>query len=297
MRPMPRLLTMLLLMAPLAAAADCPPGGWDRDALAALKAEGFAGLAPARRDALAIDLLACLGDPDPTLRDGIAYEAMASWLRADPPLSHATREALLDALLPRLSVRDDAGFEAPFAALVLSEVARTDRIAPWLAPARRAGLVEAAAAYVEGVRDYRGFTDGEGWRHGVAHGADLLMQLAMNPALDKPQLSRLLQAVSAQVAPVAAPPYVHGESERLVRPVLFVLQRGLHDDGEWRAWISGLVAPAADAAGPYGSEAALARRHNQRGFLLALYVALDASGSEALQARVPAVLDGLRALP
>ena len=30
------------------------------------------------------------------------------------------------------------------------------------------------------VRDYRGFDAKQGWRHGVAHGADLLLQLSRN---------------------------------------------------------------------------------------------------------------------
>jgi hypothetical protein len=92
---------------------------------------------------------------------------------------------------------------------------------------------------------------------------------------------------------------VHGEAERLVRPVLFSLQRGLHDEAEWGAWLSKVTAPApmADWSEAYRSEAGLARRHNARGFLLALYAGLDASGSEALQARVPAVVAALRAVP
>lgn len=299
MRPMPAAFAALLLLVPLAAGAACPPPGWDRGELDALKAAGFAGLAPEAREALARGLVDCLADPDPTLRDGIAFEALSTWLRADPSLSLATREALLDGLQARLAATDAAGFEAPFAALVLSEVARTDRIAAWMPPARRAALVEASARYVEGLRDYRGYTDGEGWRHGVAHGADLLMQLALNPALDKAQLSRLMDAAAAQVSPAGAPPYVHGESERLVRPLLFALQRGLHDEAEWRAWLARVSAPApmADWSEAYRSEAGLARRHNARGFLLALYAALDASGSEALQAKVPAVVEALRAVP
>mgnify|MGYP002780555280 CR=1 FL=1 len=299
MRPLPTVFAALLLFAPLAAGAACPPPGWNRGELDALKAGGFSGLAPEPRDALARGLVDCLADPDPALRDGIAYEALAGWLRAEPSLSQATREALLDDLQARLAARDAAGFEAPFAALVLSEVARTDRVAAWMSPAQRATLVEASARYVEGVRDYRGFIDGEGWRHGIAHGADLLMQLALNPALDKARLSRLMDAVAAQASPAGAPPYVHGESERLVRPVLFVLQRGLHDEAEWRAWLARVSAPTpmADWSEAYRSEAGLARRHNARGFLLALYAALDASGSEALQARVPAVVEALGAVP
>jgi len=294
-----RALASLALVVSASALADCPPDGWPQGRMDDLKAAGFALADDAERPRLALALVDCLGDPDPAVRDGIAYEALAAWLRGEGLLDTETRRALMGQLLPRLSGNVGDGFEAPFAALALSEVARTDRISPWMAAVEREALVQAAAGYVQGLRDYRGFTDGQGWRHGVAHGADLLMQLAMNPALDKSQLSRLMAAAASQVAPVGAPPYVHGESERLVRPVLFVLRRGLHDETEWADWVSRLVVPAplADWGEAYRSEAGLARRHNLRGFLLALYVGLDASGSEALQAHVPAVVAGLRALP
>ncbi|MFY2764156.1 DUF2785 domain-containing protein [Arenimonas sp. MALMAid1274] len=296
----PRALLLACLLAPAAATlAACPPAGQDRASLAALKAKAFQVDDDAARQALALALVDCLADPDPSLRDGIAYESLAAWLRADA-LDRATREQLLAVLLPRIdpAAADPDGFGAPFAALVMSELARTDRVSAWLTPAQRASLVEASARYLEGVRDYRGFDDREGWRHGVAHGADLLMQLALNPALDKRQLSRELEAVASQVAPPGAPAYHHGEAERLSRPVLFVLQRGLHDEPEWSAWITRITAPAPMKAWSeaYGSEAGLARRHNTRMFLLALYVGLRESGSEPLQARVPAVVAGLRAV-
>src|SRR5690606_6544638 len=35
------------------------------------------------RDALVPKLAACLGHPDPSLRDGLAYAQLAAWLRAD----------------------------------------------------------------------------------------------------------------------------------------------------------------------------------------------------------------------
>ena len=155
------------------------------------------------------------------------------------------------------------------------------------------------ADYLVSVRDYRGFDAGQGWRHGVAHGADLLMQLALNPALDRAQLDRILAAVATQVAPAGEHAYTYGEPERLARPVIFVLKRGLHDDVAWSLWLQGVVAPApmADWSGAFGSQAGLAKRHNTRAFLLALYAGLQEGGDEALRARVPAVVDALRKVP
>lgn len=293
----PCLVFMALWGLPLAVAAGCPPDGQDRPGLLALKAGGFVMPDGTLRQALALALVDCLADPDPALRDGVAYEALSTWLRADA-LDRGTRQALLERLLPMLrpEARDPDGFGAPFAALVLSEVARTDRIAAWMTPAQRVALVDAAAGYVEGVRDYRGFDDAQGWRHGVAHGADLLMQLALNPALDKPQLDRILVAVASQVAP-STHAYVHNESERLVRPVLFVLQRGLHDDAEWSAWVARISAPAplASWSEAYASEAGLARRHNLRQFLFVLYAMLRETDKPTLETRVPPVLAALQA--
>ncbi|QSX76990.1 DUF2785 domain-containing protein [Agrilutibacter solisilvae] len=276
-----------------AALASCPPAGHDAGARGALKAAGFAIETASTRNALALALLDCLADPDPQLRDGIAYEALSTWMR-ESKLDAATLQSLRARLTAMLQAPDPRGFAPPFAALVLSELARTDRIAAWMSDAQRDALVTDAAGYLSGVRDYRGFIDGQGWRHGVAHGADLVLQLALNPKLDRAQLARLREAVAVQVAPAANPSYVHGESMRLARAAYYIAQRGLHDTADWDAWFARLATPAPlpgwDAA--FLSEAGLARRHDTVAFMTALYVLVQEHGDEALRARL---LPGLRA--
>jgi hypothetical protein len=288
------------MLLPLSAGAACPPEGESRASLLALKQGEFRVEASERRNTLAPALLDCLADPDPVLRDGVAYEAYTVWLRGDQ-LDAATRLHLLDALSASLSGTDenDAGFRAPFAALVLSEVARTDRIAPWMTSEQRDALVDAASRYVESVRDYRGFDARDGWRHGVAHGADLLMQLALNPALDKAQLDRILGAIAAQVAPVGDHAWIDGESERLARPLLFVAQRALHSEAEWKAWFAALVAPAPLASWneAYASRAGLAKRHNLLSFLRVAYVGAREGGDAKFEVLVPHLRDAMKAIP
>ena len=292
------LFALALAGASCGASADCPAAGPERDALMALKADGFLPAQASVADDQVRRLAACLGDPDPALRDGVAYAGLAAWLRADA-VTPAARQALMEQLLDWTSddAPDPGGFRAPFAVLVLSEVARTDRMAAWMTPAQRETLVAAAVRYLQGVRDYRGFVDGQGWRHGVAHGADLLMQLAINPSLDQAQCNRLLDAVAWQVAPTGHA-YIHGESERLARPVLLLLRRGAKDEAAWAAWLAALSAPAplATWADAYQSQAGLARRHNLRQFLLALYAGLREGNDPALQARLPPVSAALRAV-
>jgi hypothetical protein len=296
----PRLgIVMLGLIAQPSFAAACPPPGSDRASLDALKVSKFELADDSRRQKLALALLPCLADPDPALRDGIAFEAYSTWLRAKL-LDVATRTELLMALSAMIQPdpADRAGFREPFAALVLSEVARSDRVAPWLTSTQRAALVDNAARYVSSIRDYRGFDPKEGWRHGVAHGADLLMQLALNPAVDRAGLDRLLGAVASQVAPAGEHAYVDGESERLARPVLYAAQRGLITAEEWQQWLLKAASPAPLASWDDGfsSRAGLARRHNVRAFLYALYVNARQSGDANMQVLVPGLQAAFKTL-
>lgn len=291
-----RLMLIVLLMLAVAPAMACPPPGYDKPALQALKKNGFAVADPARRRELAQALVGCLGNPDPELRDGIAFEALSQWMRADA-FEAAQVGALRDRLYGLLDGPEGEGYARPFAALVLSEVARTDRIKPWMSAAERAAMVDKAAAYVEGVRDYRGYDDVQGWRHGVAHGADWLMQLALNPALDRAQADRILAAVVAQAVPASGHAYVFGEPERLARPVLFVAQRGLHSDAEWAAWFAALVPRIGDAKQAYRNVAWLARRHDLTGLLQNIYLQAGNSQDPKIRTLQPAVLAAIKAIP
>jgi hypothetical protein len=279
--------------------AACPPSGFDRAALDALKASKFELTDDARRQKLALALLPCLANADPRLRDGIAFEAYSTWMRGNL-LDVATRTELLARLSATIEPGqpDGDGFRKPFAALVLSEVARTDRLAPWLTAPQRAALVDSAARYVSSIRDYRGFDPKEGWRHGVAHGADLLMQLALNPAVDRAGVDRLLGAVAAQVAPAGEHAYVDGESERLARPVLFAAQRGLLTRDEWEAWLLNVASPAPLASwdGAFESRAGLSRRHNVHTFLYAVYANARDSSDANIQALVPGLQAAFKTL-
>jgi len=288
------LLSICLLAAP-AFAQDCPPEGRTKASLQALKALRFALPDAAEKQKLADGLLACLSDPDPELRDGVAYEALTAWMRAGDFDADALR-GLRDKLYAMLDGEDKPGFRKPFAALVLSEVARTDRIGPWMAPEERAAMVERAAGYVESVRDYRGYIEGEGWRHGVAHGADWLMQLSLNPALERAQYDRILSAVASQAVAEGGHAYVFGEPGRLGQPVLYTAKRGLLSDAEWEAWFVALEAKVSKLKREdYANW--LARRHDLMAFFTSLYLSADQSEDAEIKKLKPAIVAALKQVP
>lgn len=278
------------------AAAACPPAGTSRQQLAELRAAKWEVADEAGRQALALGLLGCLGDPDPELRDGMAYEALTAWMRAQK-LAPATLGSIRASQLAVLKQQDAAGFAQPFAALVLAEVARTDRIRPWLSAAERNALVEAAAGYLSTVRDYRGYDEKLGWRHGVAHAADLMLQLSLNPALEKREQKLILSAVAAQLSAGGAAASAHffhyGEGERLMAPVFNLARRSELGAADWEAWLGTIAIPPADPS--FRTQAGLARRHNLKSFLMPLYVSLNESKDEAQRERLlPAVRKMLR---
>jgi hypothetical protein len=277
-----------------AQSASClPVAGYDRAELDALKAAEWALANDAERNALALALTPCLGSPDPTLRDGIAFEALAHWLRAKQ-LTPETMRVLAADLETQLTAPDPQGFRQPFAALVLSEIARADRIDPYLDPAARSGLLDSALAYFSNIRDYRGFDEREGWRHGAAHGADLMLQLALNPAFGKPELERVMSAIAGQVAPNGHF-YVYGEPDRLARPVVFMSQRGLLSEAEWARWFAQLIPEPGENL--FASQAGLARRHNINAFLYAVWLNARLSESTADDALLPGAEAAIRAMP
>ena len=291
-------LCMALFAAP-AVQAVCLGDESTLAAFSAGKDGGFSEADAGVRNARALALIDCLGDADPGIRDGLAYEALTVWLRGTL-LDTPTRRAMLERLSAMLDAPDGdpAGLRRPFAALVLSEVARSDRIEAWMTPEERVALVESAARYLETLRDYRGFDAREGWRHGVAHDADLLMQLALIPALETPQLQRILVAVASQMPPPVEHFYIYGEPQRLARPLLFAAQRGVLDEAGWTAWFAARVAAlGGDPEVAWRDQAWLARRHALVTFLQAVYVEADAGDDARLVPLRAGVLEALKAMP
>lgn len=268
---------------PQAAPAPCPPTALSGSTMAQLKEARFEVAKDDERNRLAIDLLACLDNPDPALRDGFAFEALSTWLRSKA-LTSATITTLEDRLRAMLTgPRDEGGFRRPFAALALSEVARADRIEPVFTDEVRTALVEVAAASLEQVDDYRGFDPAAGWRHGVAHGSDLILQLALNPKVGAPGIERMMKALARQVAPHGPVFYTFGEPERLARATVYACRRGLLEPAFWEGWIASIASPAPlpDWGSAFTSVDGLAKRHNTVAFLQALSFAGRSGKDEA----------------
>jgi hypothetical protein len=127
----------------------------------------------------------------------------------------------------------------------------------------------------------------------VAHGADLMLQLGLNPAFGKTELSRIRDAVASQLAPEGHF-YIYGEPGRLARPIIYMAQRGVFTEEEWTAWFAAL--PAVDESA-FSTQAGLARRHNMTDFLQTVWLNARLSESAADDVLLPGAEAALRAMP
>lgn len=291
----PLFLFLLLSYSSAATMAACPTTHVERDQLDKLKQSAWKIAEPLQRQKTALALLDCLADPDPILRDEIAFEALSTWMRADQ-LDTATVRVIYQSLLSKLlAAPDEQGVAQPFAALGLAEVARVDRIKPFLTPQERLTLVSAGARYLIQLRDYRGFDPISGWRHGVAHSADLMLQLSLNPALARAQHDEMLAAIAAQVTNTQHF-FQYGEGNRLMAPVFYLARRGTYNAKDWDDWFSVLTASLEKPAA--ATQERLAKTHNLQAFLFSLYFSLQESGDKDQKENLlPAVSKALKKLP
>ena len=249
------------------------------------------------RDSL-MALADCLADPNPQVRDGIAFETLSKLLRSgsvDAAALRALKERLLATVL-----RGGSALQTSFPALTLSEIARTDRIKAWMTEAERDAMVEAAARFLSMTTDYRAFTEKDGYFHSVAHGADFAMQLALNPAITKAHLDRLLAAIAAQIAPRdASVAYWAGEPDRLARAVAFIAQRKLHSDEDWKAWFATVMDPKPLTAwsAAFQSEAGIRKHHNARAFLLSVFATAATSEDAGIRQLLNPTRESLKLVP
>ncbi len=253
---------------------QCTAGQFSQAEIRSKKSEKFHNINNETINKIALDLRTCIGHPDPAIRDGLVYESLSGFLRNEQ-LTDTTKLALFETILGLLNgPRIEPGYTKPFAALNMSELARADRVLPYLSDEQREILVQTTASYMTEITDYRGFINNEGWRHSVAHTADIILQLCLNEKVTKTQLRTLLIALGSQIAPTSDHAYIHGEPERLARAILYIANRDVISADDWQEWFEQVAdpTPLTTWGDAYSNQAGLAKLHNTKAFLSAIYI-------------------------
>lgn len=288
----------LFLIPAIAYANQCTDNN-NLGSLATLKNEKFEIKSATVRNETAIKLLSCIGYHDPKIRDGVVYEGISLWLR-NGLLERQTIQTMFTLLIKMLEKTnlDPENLTQPFAALVISEVIRVDRIDPFLSDDDRQKIVDVSTNYMSNIEDYRGFDDSNGWRHAVAHSADIFLQLALNKNISKNQLDLLLDAITIQVSPKKRHFYIYGEPKRLAMAFIYIVLRREHTEQDISTFFNRLVNPTpfTDWNAVYSSNDGLAKLHNTRHFVYSVFAITAQSQNPKLKVLQPILINIIKAL-
>jgi hypothetical protein len=233
-------------------------------------------------EALARDLLPCLGSANPVLRDTIGYGLYSYWLR-NGRLDRDSKGFLQSALQSDLQSNDS--LQRSFSALILAELMRADAIDAFMTAADRDALLQRTSDALRAETDYRGL-DGElGWVHPVAHLADVLWRFALHPDLDAEQARQIQLAVGSKATPLDAS-YAFNEGDRLARVISQLMAREVLAEDQWQSWLAQFETrrDGQDWGTAFASPEGMAELHNAKLFIRALADQIDGSSiSTSLQ--------------
>ncbi len=214
-------------------------------------------------------MLVHIGAIDSELRDDLIYTTFVKWSRANLYTNDQYRallKAALDAqhLFFRLGECDiDAVFTRSFSALLSVLPIYNHRQQSFLAPDEVCETLDKVLDYFARENDLRGFVEGKGWAHAVAHTADLLDELAQCEEIQHDDLLRVLAAIRSKAA-TSETIYTAEEDERLAYATLSMLAREVVAHGEVEAWIKSFA--------PIERVGEWRERHlNTKNFLRSLY--------------------------
>ncbi len=194
---------------------------------------------------LTAELGEMLGSPDPRVRDDLAYPVLASWI------SQGVYDHLLRTLGNGLcvlmeegvgSVTGDSVFHRSFAVLVLAEIIERDTRMDVVDDRTLLGWGDRIATWLVAEKDLRGYVQGKGWAHAVAHGADAIGALARSPRIDGPALVFLLDVIADRVLKPTPEFWVAGEPDRLAFAAMVALRRDLVEMDALDPWLRRLTA-------------------------------------------------------
>lgn len=274
------LATLVLLGAGVALPASAQPESRTREQWIALAKSGFVVPAGDTAAILLVAMNPLLASPDPVLRDDVAYSAAAEWVVGKGLVMPDDLRRLITLWTANLddglgSTGDDRVLGRSFSALCLSLVAARDVATPFLAAPEVEALFARLLDYFARERDTRGFDQGRGWMHSVAHTADAFKFLARGRHWTLDHSARLLDAVGAKLGATDAV-FVWGEPERLAAALHAAVRRPDADTAAFEAWTATFVAAhtALWANGPQVEPATFARVENAKQMLRALAVLL-----------------------
>lgn len=176
-------------------------------------------------------LLGNIGNLDPVIRDDLVYTLFARGF-LERAFTHEQEQTIINTFITEKKLfkdiakpQNDNVFLRSFSALLGSVILETDQETEILTNEQRKQLFAWSIDYLLREKDYRGYVEGKGWAHSIAHGSDFLGAALSHPKFLKQEQSRVMQIIPTIFKKMDAP-FVDDEEQRLA----FAFYQGVKAD-------------------------------------------------------------------
>ncbi|MGY3717438.1 DUF2785 domain-containing protein [Sutcliffiella cohnii] len=180
------------------------------------------------------DMLQHIGSTDGELRDEHIYTTFGKLILGD----YLTSDQMTSILRICLSkeylfyeigeINRDSGFKRAFSSLVITLILIKDKQQSFLSTETVRETMNLVISYMQQEKDVRGYVDGKGWAHAIAHGADLLDAVVNHPSFSIVKAREILNVIGNSL--LCNDIYIDDEDERLTVPVVSLLQKGISEE-------------------------------------------------------------------
>jgi hypothetical protein len=215
-------------------------------------ATGFTPPLDRSLDEMTVELVELLGDSDPYRRDGLGYRVLSRWIEDGvyDDLLTGLGDGMCEGLTVGLGESDtDTVFRRSFSILIVAAALVRDNIVTLLHPTTVMRWGDEGLAWYVKECDLRGWVEGHGWAHAVAHGADFIAALARSRHVDEGSMMVLLDAIADRLVAPTRYALTQGEDERLAYATMTLLHRNTVDIPA-RPWIERLAESWEVPSGP-----------------------------------------------
>ncbi|HZK60996.1 MAG TPA: DUF2785 domain-containing protein [Anaerovoracaceae bacterium] len=171
-----------------------------------------------------------IGNPDGDLRDRLIYDILSEWIyqgvyNRDQTLDIVSILMDENHLFSGLGTKDnDTLFTRSFSVLQLWAVLFTHHKEPFLPQETILQIANNVLILLEQEKDLRGYIQGNGWGHCIAHSADCIAQLVKDPQLEVNWHAKFMRTIISKVLE-ADFIYTGDECERLAGPAAEIILR------------------------------------------------------------------------
>lgn len=226
------------------------------------------------------ELLSDLGSVKPVLREGAKYRILEVWIEqgyfTPTEMRYIAGKALHNLRLGLGEKETDSVFLRSYSILVLNMIIDRDNQSPFLSKNEVREWLDKALSYLNAEKDFRGFVEGKGWAHTMAHFADLFTFLTRNQRIQVSDLENMLNAILHKFSEPTDYVYTHLEDERLAFSIMAILRLNQVSLSFWKTWFNQILLLAGQSPwiDIYAENQKANMRHNAINLLRSLYFQL-----------------------